>query len=520
LRRLLAVAAIAAILGVCVPVRPAASGGDEGGILTFGGDTARTGWNRGERLLTPATVASLRKLWTTAVDGGIFAQPLVVPGLAMFGRVRTVVYVATVHDRLYALDAADGRVLWGPVALGTPAAVASSCVGVSPAGIIGTPVVDRGAGTLYVAGLTVASGGRGTAYTIAALDVKSGATRPGWPVELSPPAASGFHFEPSVQQQRGALTLVGGIVYVPFGGYAGDCGAYHGWIVAVQASAPRRQEALVIPAGRAGAGISGTGGLAADGEGRLYAATGHSDSGDRTGFGNSVVRLLTSPLRFSGAARDYFTPRDARWSTAGPDLGQATPLVLPGDSVPPLVFVAAGQGAGYLVNRDDMGGRGKENSIGGDAVYSRCIFAGCAADPAESTSAAAYWEATDTGGLILVPGRGRQPAPCERSGGIAALRRTAPPATRRSILALAWCSASMRDPGTPAASGTGRAGVVWVVDRGAGVLYALDARSGRTLYVSRGADALHSVQGSVTPSIWGGRVYVGAGEEIDAYGLP
>jgi outer membrane protein assembly factor BamB len=78
----------------------------------------------------------------------------------------------------------------------------------------------------------------------------------------------------------------------------------------------------------------------------------------------------------------------------------------------------------------------------------------------------------------------------------------------------------MSDPGAPAVSGEGpEGGVVWVIDHGTDALYAVDARSGRTVYASRGDDTLPGSHQFITPAIWGGRVFVGAGHEVVAYGL-
>jgi hypothetical protein len=526
-----AVAALA-VLAVLAALAPLAAlllgigagvAADEGGILTFHGDPARTGWSPSERVLTPAAAGALHRVWTTPVDGEIYAQPLVVPGLAMFGRVRTVVYVVTEHGGMYALDAADGRPLWGPVRLGAAVPRAAlPCGNIDPVGITSTPVLDRGAGTLYVAGLTTPDGGRTKTYVVTALDVKSGVRRPGWPVTIAPPASSGLRFDPGVQQQRGALALIRGEIYVPFGGYWGDCGDYHGWVVGIPVARPGRQEAYATPTGRMG-GIWAAGGVAADPDGNVYAATGNSDSAGRPDLGNSVIRLRTSPLRFSGAARDYFTPSNYRdLNAADTDLGSTVPLVLPpqpGASPPRLLFIAGKQGVGYLIDRDRMGGVSRGNGITGEGVYSRCVFGACGTGGFAVASAAAYWDGGPAGRLILVAGRGRQPAPCTGDGGVAALRLDVAPRTRRVTFSVAWCSPSMRDPGAPSVSGAGPDGVVWVVDHGAGVLYALDARTGTARYVSRGADALAGTHQFITPSVWGGRVYVGAGREVVAYGL-
>jgi hypothetical protein len=514
---------LAFLMSAGLPVLPAPSGG-EGGVLTFHGDVARTGWDSTERALTPASARALRRLWATPVDGEIYAEPLVVPGVALLGRVRTVVYAVTEQDRIYALDAADGKTLWGPVSLGAPVPRSSlPCGDIDPVGITSTPVLDPGAGTLYVVGLTTPDGGRTKIYKAAALDLKSGAMRPGWPVEIAPPASSGFRFDAGVQQQRSALTLVHGVLYVPFGGYFGDCGDYHGWVVGVPTSAPRTQESYATPTGRMGA-IWATGGLAADSAGALYAATGNSDSTGKVDFGDSVIRLRTSPLRFSGSTRDYFTPSNfVSLNDTDTDLGSTAPLVLPdqsGSATPHLLFIAGKQGVGYLIDRDNMGGLSHGNGITGEGVYSRCVFGTCRGGRPETFSATAYWDGGSAGRMILVPGHGSQPAPCRGTGGVVALRLGTASGSHASTFDVAWCSPSMGNPGAPAVSSDGASdGLVWVVDHASSTLYALDARNGSEVYASKGADALGSTHQFITPAIWDGRAYVGAGHDVVAYGL-
>lgn len=517
-----------AAFSVAPPVARAVAAAEGPAILTFHNDPSRAGWTEDERTLVPSAVrrGPFGRVWRAEVEGAIYAEPLVQPGVAMLGRVRTVVYVVTERNHVYALDAADGKRLWGPVSLGTPVPRASLlCGNIDPVGITSTPVVDPGAGTVYVVALTTPDGGRTKAYAIAALDVKSGAMRPGWPAAITPPPSAGLRFDPAVQLQRGALTLLHGVVYVPFGGYFGDCGAYHGWVVGVPVDAPGRQRSFATPTGRMG-GIWATGGLAADPQGNLYAATGNSDSTGRVDLGNSVIRVATAPaLRFSGAPADFFTPSNfVSLNETDTDLGSAAPLVLPdqpGSATPHLVFIAGKQGVGYLINRDAMGGVGKGDGINREALFSRCLFGTCGRDRPQVFSAAAYWDGGSAGRLILVPGRGRQPAPCAGSGGVIALKVGPAPGSRSSMFSVAWCSPSMTDPGAPAVSGRGPdGGVVWVLDTGAGaVLHALDARTGDAVYASAGADAVGRTQRFVTPAVAGGRVYIGAGTEVAAYGL-
>jgi len=516
------------LLAALPAAMPAPSASDSGGILMFHGDLARTGWNAAERTLTPATArpGSLRKQWASPVQGEIYAEPLVVPGVPVRGGPRTVVYIATERNLVYALDAADGRRVWGPVPLGTPVPRASlPCGNIDPVGITSTPVADRASSTLFVVGLTTPDAGRTKVFKAAALDLATGAVRRGWPVMVAPPASNGRRFDPGVQQQRSALTILNGVLFVPFGGYWGDCGAYHGWVAGVPVSAPVKQQAYATPTQRMG-GIWATGGLAADGDGNLYAATGNSDSSGSMDFGDSVIRLATAPvLRFSGAAHDYFTPSNfVALNNADADLGSSTPLVLPdqlGSATPHLLWIAGKQGVGYLINRDDMGGISKGNGITGEGVYSQCVFGTCEGGGPKVFSASAFWDGgSNSGRLILVPGHGDQPAPCHGVGGVVALRLGVAPAARAPILDVAWCSPSMRDAGAPSVSSAGPdGGLVWVVDTAAGVLYALDARTGAEVFHSAGQDSLGSTHRFITPAVWDGHVYVGAGHEAVAYGV-
>jgi len=497
------------------------------GLDTFHYDAARTGWDPGERVLTPEALRSrgLRRLWSEPVEGDVYASPLVVRGVAVRGRARTVVYVATERGAVYAFDAGSGERLWGPVSLGTPVPRASlPCGNIDPAGITSTPVVDRTSGTLFAVAQTTPDGGRTRSYRVAALSLDSGAVHPGWPVTIAPPASNGLTFDPRPQQQRAALTFLHGVVYVPFGGYWGDCGDYHGWVVAVPVASPGRQAAFATPTGREG-GIWAHGGVAADGDGRLYAGTGNSDSNGRIDFGDAVVRLETSPaLRFSGSTRDYFLPSNyVALNDADMDLGSLAPMVLPDQpdtSTPHLVFTAGKQGVAYLINRDNMGGLGKGNGVTGEGVYSRCVFGNCRTGNGRTFSAAAYWDGGAAGRLVYVPGTGgaAQPAPCRGSGGLVALRLGAAAPSRASTLDVAWCSPSMGDPGAPVVTG-GADAVVWVIDTAAGTLHALDARSGTPLYASGGGDGPGATHRFITPAVLDGRVYVGAAHALVAYGL-
>jgi hypothetical protein len=435
------------------------------------------------------------------------------------------VYAVTESDHIYAFDAGDGSRLWGPVSLGATVSRENlPCGNIDSVGITSTPVIDRATSTLYAAGLTTPDGGRTKVYKVAALDLASGALRPGYPVAIAPPAASGIRFDAGAQQQRGALTLVRGVVYVPFGGYFGDCGDYHGWVIGVPAAQPNQQQSFVTPTHREG-GIWATGGLAVDPAGDLYASTGNSDSQGPMDLGNSVIRLTTAPtLAYSGRTADFFAPSNfVALNATDTDLGSSAPLVLPplsGSATPDLLFIAGKQGVGYLINRTSMGGVARGNGIEGEGVYSRCIFGDCRSRGPQVFSASAYWNGGGLDRLIFVPGHGQQPAGCRGNGGVVALRLDTAPGTRAATFRAAWCSSSMEDPGAPSVSGAGPdGGIVWVVDTRAAVLFGLNARTGEVVYRSEGKDALEGTHRFITPAVVGGRVYIGAGRAVVAYGI-
>ncbi|HLW46874.1 MAG TPA: PQQ-binding-like beta-propeller repeat protein [bacterium] len=524
----LAVAGLGAFPSGPLPSPASAAATAGAGIVTFHYDEARTGWDPAERVLTSQALRSrpLRRLWSEPVDGDIYASPVIVSGVAVRGQPKALVYVVTERDTVYAFDAASGGRVWGPVSVGTSVPRSSlPCGNIDPVGITGTPVADPSSGLLFAAALTSSDGGRTRSYRVAALDLATGAEHAGWPVTLDPPASNGLKFDVGPQQERGALTFLHGVVYVPFGGYWGDCGDYHGWIVAVPVASPAKQEAYATPTTRRG-GIWAHGGMAADGEGRLYAGTGNSDSGGRVDFGEAVLRLETSPsLRFSAASRDYFVPSNfVSLNDTDSDLGSGTPIVLPdqpGTSTPHLVFAAGKQGVAYLINRDDMGGVSKGNGVAGEGVYSRCVFGACGRGGFSVFSAPAYWDGGAAGRFVYVPGpgRGAQPEPCRGSGGIVALRLGVSAQSHTSTLDVAWCSPAMRDAGAPAVTGSGSNGVVWVIDTAEGTLHAFDARSGASLVGVQNGEAIGAAHRFITPAVFDGRVYVGAAREVVAYGL-
>src|SRR6185503_3830693 len=107
-------ARLAAALFAVLAFAPAARGVDppKVDVLAYHGDVARTGLNAAETALTQAALlgGKFRKLASLAVDGHVYAQPLVAAGVAFpRNRVRDLLIVATEHDTVYAFDVAPKR---------------------------------------------------------------------------------------------------------------------------------------------------------------------------------------------------------------------------------------------------------------------------------------------------------------------------------------------------------------------------------------------------------------------------
>src|SRR5579862_8984106 len=264
-------------------------------VTTYHNDNSRTGANVAETILTPSNVnpGQFGKLFSHAVDGGVYAQPLYLPKVRVAGKsVHNVIYVAKENDSVYAFDAdsnagANSFPLWhasfvNPAAGITPVSnLDVSCSDISPTiGITGTPVIDPGSGTLYVVAKTKENGS--FVQRLHALDVTSGAEKFGGPMVISPSvpgsgtdAIGGWvRFNPLRQHQRPALMLSGGVIYIAWGSH-GDNPPYHGWIVGFSASTLGQVLAFSNTPNDAAGGIWMAGALSADTSGNLFATSGN-----------------------------------------------------------------------------------------------------------------------------------------------------------------------------------------------------------------------------------------------------
>jgi outer membrane protein assembly factor BamB len=447
-------------------------------VLEHHGGPSRAG------VYTQAGVAGgalrLDPAFRASVDGFVFAQPLF---LDLGGS--DVVIAVTAQNKVYALDARSGATIWSRT-LGAPVALAQlPCGNIDTLGIIGTPIVNAASRTLYLDAMTTPDGGATKKHLVFALSVDDGSTRLGWPVDVSATARAGsMAFDSSVQNQRGALLLLGGILYVPYSGHFGDCGNYRGWLVGISTSSPTQVTAWATTG--LGGGVWAPSGVASDGT-SLYVATGNTIGVSSWVGGEAIIRLAPGPV-FSGQSADYFAP--STWpslDSTDADVGGSGVVLfdMPGASTPRLAAALGKDGAVYLVSRDNLGGIGT-------ALYSAVV-----ANEEIINAAAAY---TTSSGAYLVFRATGLGCPAGQSGDLVALQIT-PPTAR-----VAWCQPSY-GRGSPMVTQSGGATVVWILGtQGDNRLHAYAGDTGAPLGQS---DAMGSIRNFQTPIAAKGRVFVG-----------
>lgn len=452
--------------------------------------------------LTPAAAAGVHRDsgFDGTVNGSVYAQPLYwVPPNATSGRV----IVATETNTVYALDAATGLVVWQTV-LGPPAPNGSLlCGDIVPSGITGTPVIDLAIQVLYVNALVDTA--QGPHHQVFSLDLSDGHVRHGWPIDIQAQlAASGISFDSRAQGERGALTIVGNRLYVPYGGIAGDCGSYHGWVVGVSLGAPRLLGAWSTRAARGG--IWSQGGVTYDGK-WMYATTGNTSGTSSWGDGEAVIRVQPNLLH-STSTRDYFAP--ANWlnlDNTDTDLGGTGPLPIdvPVSGGAPLKrLLALGKdGNAYLLDRTNLGG------IGGALDQVQVSTGEIITGPAMFHTA--------TAAMVAFYGVGSA-CPNGQTGGDLTMLTVI--ASKTAPINTAWC-ASFSGRGAPIVTTTdGMANpIVWVAGaEGDNRLHGFGGIDGKALFTGGGADDVMSgLRHFVTILSAAGRFYVGGDGRIYAF---
>jgi len=350
-------------------------------VLTYQYDNTRAGANTNEVVLTPSNVNSsaFGKLFTHSVDGMVYAQPLYLPNVTVPGLgSHNVVLVATEHDSVYAFDAdnsagANSSPLWQVSFLGPSVTTVpyedTSCDQITPElGITSTPVIDAARGTIYVVAMTRETNTALPSYVqrLHALDVRTGAEKPGSPVVIQATAAgtgeggATLVFQPKNYKQRPGLLLLNGVIYAAFSSHC-DIGTYHGWLMGYDAATLQLDFVYnSTPNGNEGSFWQGGAAPAADASGSIYLVTGNGTFDGKTqgpDLGESYIKLSTAHAL---SVADYFTPFNYSSLNDGDvDTGSAGVALLgdeAGSGVHPHLMAGAGkEGRIYLLDRDNLG---------------------------------------------------------------------------------------------------------------------------------------------------------------------
>ncbi len=326
-------------------------------VLTQHNDSSRTGANLRETALSPATVSRQQfgMLYKHTVDDQLYTQPLVATGIRIAGGTHDVVYVTTVNNSVYAFDANDAAAkapLWH-VNFGVPANLNDAdfgCLDINgKMGIIGTPVLSADKSTLYVVALTHVGGG--FEQRLHALDTSTGADLPHSPALIAAPG-----FDPLMQNQRPALFLDAGRVYI---GYASHCDKepYHGYLLSYDAQSLTEVGVLNTSPGGEGASIWQSGQApAVDSDGNIYLVTGNGSWNGTTQFSESFMKLSPEMKLL-----DWFTPSNhVQLDKQDNDLDSSGATLIPGTK---LVLGGGKEGVLYLLDTSRLGHLGDEHAV-------------------------------------------------------------------------------------------------------------------------------------------------------------
>jgi len=361
----------------------------------------------------PAASGTPRRVQSLKLDGEVYASPIVVRGLTV---------VATEQDTAYAFDQSY-RQVWRR-SLGSPSpAEERQCGDIDPLGITGTPAYDPATNHVFL----VAEHGGSVRHELYALDPASG--RVAWSKSVDLPGVSARDM-----QQRGALAIAGGRVWVSYGAQAGDCGNYKGRVVGVPLDGGSNVVAYTPPT-RRGGGIWNPNGPTVDAAGHLLvvSANGAAFPGDAYDHTNSVLELDANAKLL-----DSFAPSDWAANNQG-DVGLGSQgVALVGTK---WAVLGGKSGPVYVLKQGDLGGIGGQvdeqdicKSFGGAAVDGDVVYLPC----------------TDGVRAVRVDASGHLHVLWHASGSIT---------------------------GSPVIGG----GRVWVLDTTAGVLHALDPSTGQSL---------------------------------------
>jgi len=480
-------------------------------VLTYHNDDVRDGANLNETTLNLSNVNSSQfgKLFSLAVDGQVYAQPLYLPNLTIDGSQHNVVFVATENDTVYAFDADGGSQspLWSQH-LATPLQI-NDQEGISPLlGITSTPVIDPTSSTMYVLTDGLENGSK--VYRLHALDVTTGNEKFGGPVVVTGTVqGTGYDsnngeitLEDSCYQRNGlALDPASNGIYISFG----HCN--HGWILAYDKASLQQTAIINMTPDGGGGGLWGGAPAIDDNTGDLYIITGVDLDDPAPDYNDSAMRL-GSDL----SVLDYFKPSNEIYLRDNDaDFGSGGAIIMPDNpSQYPHELIGGGKdGRIFVMNRDDMGGYQMTNDViqtvqtgtqqldnifSTPTFWNGTLYYHCAQDVVK----AYYWYPST--GLIS----------------------TQPISQGNIVYGGHGANTSVSANGTSDA-------ILWDIDTtnasngGPAVLHAYDATNlANELYDSSQAGSRDTAGPAVkfaVPTVADGHVFIGTAGEVDVYGL-
>jgi hypothetical protein len=518
-------------------------------VLTFHYDTYRTGWNRQETSLTPSNVASEQfgLLRQVRLDGQVDAQPLFVPGVAIDGQTRNVVYIETDNNTVYAIDAATDETLLQknlgpPVPIGQLPGDCNNNANV--VGILSTPVIDAKRSTMYVMAFTDVNG-TAPNWILHALDLSTLADKLA-PVTVAASTTlsdgSSYSFDAGVSRQRAALLEANGNIYAGFGSFCDlDAQLMRGLVLGWQAATLTPLSASRLTDRRAHSAenffltsvwMSGDG-IAADGKGNLYFVSGNSaptSYGPRLNPSESAIKL-SSDLT---TVESFFTPSDAEYGVQvldqiDADFGAGGIMLLPAQAgmSTPLAVAAGKAGQMYLLDRDHLGGYSRD---GVNRVLGAYAIGPCWCGESYFTGSDGIGRVVSSGGVVI----GGPPIGSGGGGGRIIVWRVENSPPRLAVESRSQpMPRSQQDGGffTSVSSNGTQDPIVWAVGRpfsqtdDAVHLYAYDpvaAAQGKSGWLfSRIAGTWPNLGGNanIAPVVANGRVYVASYGELEIFGL-
>jgi outer membrane protein assembly factor BamB len=498
--------------GASSDTAPPSDAGTPLAVLQHHGDGMRGGFYI-DPAFTKTALPNLEALpgFSATLSAAVYSQVLF---LQEGAKGRDALYVVTEANDVIALDADTGTEIW-KTNVGTPEPQSAGphfegqpCGTVWPLGITGTPIIDLPSRSILVTAMTMKASVPD--FVVVSLSTSDGTVN--WTVDLNA-SVPGFSSLP--QMQRGALALEDGVLYVPFGGQAGGCVPFHGWVIGVPLAAPHKPTGWHT--GSSGAGIWGPSGAASDGT-SVYVATASPDtygiSPDWSDNNIEAILRIGAGTTFSGNRKDYFVPTDwFDYGINGSQLGAAGVILfdMPGSNPSELALAIGKTSDAYLVDRTNLGG------IGGDVAH----LESATADWVEGAMAA---YSTSEGEYVAMNAPGSF---CTAPADLSTLKITAgsPPKITGG-----WC-ALQGGAGAPIASASAAASgsqaptdvVVWglgtisYTGNGSGKLRAFDGDTGALLAES--PTTMSDLEHWISPIIVNGRVYVAGYAHVYAFDL-